>query len=122
MVEAEGKVEGGVAVPGTFGIEKHRPGRADQDVLGAHVSMDQGEPGRRRFLHDPGERAGEVGMGAGGGLQIGLQADGVEDPVGGEAHGDVVAPGGAGVDGGDRGGDIARVFGVGPALAQLLLP
>ena len=42
VVEAEGEVEGRVAVPGAFGVEEHRPVRPDQDVLRADVAMHQG--------------------------------------------------------------------------------
>ena len=61
-------------------------------------------------------------MGARRGFQIGLEADGVEYGVRREAPRDVVAPGGRGVDGGERRGDAPRVVGLGAAPAQLLLP
>ena len=48
VVEAEREVEGRVAVPGAFGVEKHRPARTDQDVFRADIAMDQREAGARR--------------------------------------------------------------------------
>src|SRR5690606_22012534 len=41
VVEAEGKLEGRVATGGAFGVEKDRPRVRGEDVLGAHVAMDQ---------------------------------------------------------------------------------
>ena len=39
VVQAEGDVEGGVAIPGAFGIEEYRTARAGEDVLRADVAM-----------------------------------------------------------------------------------
>ncbi len=41
VVEAEGQVEGRLAVPGAFGIEQHRSGRANEDVLRTDVAVHQ---------------------------------------------------------------------------------
>ena len=39
VIEQERDVESGIAVPGAFGVDDHRPMRADQDVLGARVPV-----------------------------------------------------------------------------------
>ena len=88
MVEAEGEVEGRIAVPGAFRVEKDRPGGADQDVLRADIAMDKGdargEPSPRRA-----PRAGrEVRMALGGGVEIGVEPDRPEDVSGVEVSGD----------------------------------
>ena len=41
VVEAEGEVEGRIAPPGAFGVEKHRASGPDQDVLRADVAVHQ---------------------------------------------------------------------------------
>jgi hypothetical protein len=41
VVEAEGEIEGRVAVPGALGVEEDRAARASEDVLRADIAMHQ---------------------------------------------------------------------------------
>ena len=98
VIEAEREIERGIAPPGALGIEEHRSVRAAQDVLRADIAVHQrtlvGLGGGDEVV----KRRREVGMRAGGRDQIGLQADVVEDPVGGEVGRDRGIGGGGGVD------------------------
>ena len=55
MVEAEGEIEGRVAIPGALGIEKDWAGRTDEDVLRADIAMDQRQRRRRRAVGERNE-------------------------------------------------------------------
>src|SRR5688572_21729050 len=106
MVQAEGEVEGRIAVPGAFRIEKHRSTRANEDVLRADVAVHEAQSGACRALHERLELRFKVAMGEAGGDQIGLEADGMEDRVGGKALGNLRTARGRRVDGGERGADL----------------
>lgn len=41
MIEAEREIEGGISVPGAFGIGEHRSVAGHDDVLWADVSVDE---------------------------------------------------------------------------------
>ncbi len=61
VVQDEREVERGIAEPGAFGVEDHRPLGADQEVLGTEVAVDE-HPSRRRGRRDqPSQRVREVG-------------------------------------------------------------
>ena len=64
----------------------------------------------------------QVGMRAAGRHQVGLQADVVEDPVGGEVRRDGGVRGGGGMDARERIGDPGGERRIGVAVAQLRLP
>ena len=122
VVQAEGDVERGVAVPGALGVEKHRAAGPDEDVLGAHVAVHQGEPRLRRRRGEAGEARAQVGVPLGGGEQVGLEADGVEDAGGVEAVAQVPAAGGCAVNRREPGAHLARRRFVRVAPAELRLP
>ena len=82
MVEAEGEVEGGIAHRGAFGVEDHRAFGPDQDVLGADIAVDQrragARPGGVERVGERGEARRKVGVHAGGGEEVGFDAERVE--------------------------------------------
>ena len=81
----------GIAVPRAFGVEDHRAGRADQDVLRAEVAVHQHPPGARRRGDQRQQPRAEVRMRARGRHEIGVEPDRVEQRVGREARRDVRA-------------------------------
>ena len=101
MVEAEGEIEGRVAVPGAFGVEEHRAARPDQDVFRADVAMHQRAAACAAVISaSRPSGAGEIGMRAARGDQIRLDADRVETVVGGEVARDRGIAGRRGMDAG----------------------
>lgn len=84
--------------------------------------MDEDELGAAGTPRQPLERTREVGMSAGGGQEIGFEADGVENSVGCEAARDLGVEGGGSVDAHQpftyRGSQIR----LGATVAQLALP
>lgn len=122
MVEQEGEVEGGVAIPGYFAIEQDHARGRDHEVFGAEVAVDEAEA-----------RLGEpLGLGIEEGLQIGVALAG-GDEVRVDAELDEVGSGGKGalglgvasrvsVDGAEDGCGAEGVFNVDLAAEHLLLP
>ena len=122
VIEAEGGIEGRIAVPGAFGIDEHRPARTDQDVLRADVAVDEGTSGRCR---DPDQRVEtplQIAMHFSGGHQIGLEPDGVEAFVRRECLRDVFFPGGCRMDAGRALGDRLRGAFRNDSVSQLVFP
>ena len=78
MVQHKGQIESRVAVPSTFGIQKHGAMRALQDVFGAHVAMHQGVFVRQSLLHQAVQSVGAIGVAQGGGVEVGVKANGDE--------------------------------------------
>jgi hypothetical protein len=62
MIEAESKIESRVAVPGTFRVKEHRPLPPMEDVLRAHVAMDEGTLRRERRVAEAIQEVGKIGM------------------------------------------------------------
>jgi hypothetical protein len=79
-------VERRVAPPGAFGVDQHRPLRADQDVLRADVAVHQRDGVRLRRLHQRLDPRREVRVARRGREQVGLEADVEEDRVGRETR------------------------------------
>ena len=84
MIKAEGEIEGGIAEPGAFGVEEHRPSRASKNVLRTDVAVNQRALRRERHAASSSKRDGKLGMGTGRRAQIGLDADRLERLVIGE--------------------------------------
>ena len=84
MVETERNIEGGIAEPGAFGVEEHRPELAIKDVLRAHVAVNQRAFGRKRCPRERLEARRQRRVGAAGRAEIGLDADRLERAVVGE--------------------------------------
>ena len=98
MIETEGEIEGGVAEPGAFGVEEHRPLGALQDVLGADVAVNQRPLRRERRMRELVETRGKLRMGAAGRAQVRLDADRLERGVVGEGGGNIRIGGAARMD------------------------
>ncbi len=120
--QAEGQVEGGVAPAGAFGIEKHRPSRPVQDVLGTDVAMDQGEPCGERQCGEGLEPCGEVGMRARRRPEVGLDADRFEGRLVGELPRQPGLRRAAPVDRDERRPDRSREAGIGVTGHQFGFP
>ena len=82
MVEAEAQVKCGVAKLGTFRIDKHRSCRANENVLGADIAMNQGELSPFRSLCERIELCSYLRMGASGRKQIRLYPYRVKNGIG----------------------------------------
>ena len=76
VIETEGEIERRIAVPGAFGVEKHRTARPDEDVLRTDIAVHQRQPGSAVRRRRP--SLGEFWMRPDGGDQIGLDADRVK--------------------------------------------
>jgi hypothetical protein len=122
VVQAEGDIEGRVAVPGALGVEEHRSPRGHEDVLRADVAVNQRHMRSSSTAYQSHQLLFEIGMLPGRRNEIGLETDGVEDLVGREAPGDLGVAGGGGVDAGEGGADFRGEGGIGIAAAQPLLP
>ena len=122
MIGAERQVERGIADARTLGIQEHRAVRPDEDVLRADVTVDHHQPGRCGPLAQTEQRPAQVGMPGGGRLEVGLEADGVEDVVAGKASCDLDAAGGRRVDRREPAADLGREVRVSVPVAQLALP
>ena len=75
MIQAERQIESRVAPPGAFGVEQHRAGGADQDVLGADVAVNQGALVRLRLFDQRLQAMREIGVVLRRGQQVRLEAD-----------------------------------------------
>ena len=122
MIEAKGKIKSGVAPPGAFRIQKHRPRWATQDILRADIAMHQRALAARGDSRDIFQNTRQIRMRAGGCQQIGFQADGVENLICRESFGQRGMQGGMGVDGCDAPPDFASESGIRMAIAQPRLP
>ena len=122
MVETERQIERRVAEPRAFGVEKDGSLGADQDVLRAHVAMDEREPGRERVARQCHQRCFEGGVGARGRFQIRLEANGMKHGVVGEPLRNRSRVRGGRVDRGDDPADARRERLVDLSLRELGLP
>ncbi len=86
MVEAEGDIERRVAEPGALGIEQHRAGRPEQDVLWAHVAVHDRQVRGGGPVGEGGKPVLEIGVGPRRDAQVGVDPERVEVLVGGERH------------------------------------
>jgi hypothetical protein len=89
VVQHEGKVERGIAVPGAFGVDQHRTAGSEQHVLRADVPVHDRQVSaggaRDHFL----EVAREIEMASCGGHQVRLDAQRPEIVIGGEPAGEL---------------------------------
>ena len=99
MIQAEREIERRVAVPGALRIQKHRPARRDEDVLGADIAVHEADLRFGGALRERLEAGSEIRMRSRGGEEIRLEPDGVKDGVGGELPGDICPMRGGAVDG-----------------------
>jgi hypothetical protein len=97
VVQHEGQVERGIAVPGAFGVDQHRAAGAEQHVLRAHVPVHERQPGPGGARDHVLEVAREAGMAPGGGHQVRLDAQRPEVVIGGEPAGELPVARAAGV-------------------------
>jgi hypothetical protein len=127
VVQHEGKVERGIAVPGAFGVDQHRAARAEQHVLRADVPVHERQPGpggaRDHFL----EVAREAGMAPCGSHQVRLDAQCPEIVIGGEPAGELPVARAPGVQPADEiadGSGLLRPHGAGqqPGLPHRVVP
>src|SRR6478609_10924260 len=84
MIETEGKIEGGVAEPGAFGVKEHRSGRALENILRTDVAVNKRTLGRQRRMRELIEARCKLRVRAAGRAQIRLEADRLERVVVGE--------------------------------------
>ena len=122
MIEAEGEIEGRVAVPGAFGIEEDRAMRPGHDVLGADVAMDQGQLRRRRPVGQSFELRGKRRVTPSGGAEIRLEPQRLEQRAGREHRRDCRIAGGGAVDRREPLADRGREAEIDAARHQLRLP
>src|SRR5262245_29660444 len=122
MVEAKGEIEGRIAEPCAFGVEKHRPFRTDEDVFRRDVAMDQRLAVLQGALDKIEQRVGYVRMFRGSEFQIGLQPDRLEYRIVVEIRGYVGLAGSARMDHAQASPDLSCKSGVCPACLQLALP
>src|SRR5690606_9458408 len=122
MVETEGNVEGGIAVPGAFGIEQDRPGRAGKDVLRADIAMDEGNAAAERLARQIVQLRGNLRMTQRRSAEIGLEADAAENVVRRKfpRHCRIVRR--CRMDRGEDAADLRREAGIDMAGQQLFLP
>ena len=85
MVEAEGEIEGRIAVPGTFRVQQYWTLRRHQYVFRAEIAMHQRELGACGGCCDFVQPRGTVRMARRRGEQIGLQPDRLKNVIVGEA-------------------------------------
>src|SRR6202023_36501 len=78
MIETEGKIEGGIAEPRAFGVEKHRSIRTFKDVLRADVAVNQSALRRERRMRELVEACFKLRVRAASRAQIGFDADRLE--------------------------------------------
>src|SRR6202042_2450874 len=84
MIKAEGKIESGIAEPGAFGVEEHRPGKSLEDVLRTDVAVNQSALRRQRRTREFVESRCELRVRAASRAQIRLDSDRFERLVVGE--------------------------------------
>jgi hypothetical protein len=97
VIQHEGKVERGIAVPGTFGVDQHRTAGSEQHVLRADVPVHERQAGPGGTRDHVLEVARELRMAPGGGHQVRLDAQRMEIVVGGEPAGELPVARAAGV-------------------------
>ena len=122
MVQAESQIKGRIAVPRALGVEEYRTVARDENVFRTDVAMHQAVLGSGGALRQPLQRGCEIGMPGGRGDEVGLEADGVEDGIGGEGRRDVGFAGGCGVDRGKAGANLGSERRIGAAFAQQRFP
>ena len=89
VVQHEGKVERGIAVPGAFGVDQHRTAGSEQHVLRADVPVHHRQAGAGGARDHVLEVAREAGMAPCGGHQVRLDAQRPEIVIGGEPAGEL---------------------------------
>ena len=122
MVEAEGQVERGVAVPGAFGVQKDRAIRSREDILRADVSVYESYARCEGSGGKVEQRSGRLRMASGGGFKVGFETDGVEDRPGGETCGNRGVARGFGVDRNQTPADLGREPQIDVAIAEAFFP
>ena len=94
----------------------------DEDVLGADVAVDQRELGARGRRNHSEDALGEFGVTLGGGAQIGIETESLDQVVGGEFCGDLGIVEGRGVDAAEEARDARGHSRIGAARQHLGLP
>ncbi len=122
MIEAEGEVEGRIAPPGGLGVEKDWAIRADEDVLGANVAVDERQAGGGGPLDQGRQFSGHRRLTPARRQEVGVEPQRTEDVVGGEFLGDIAAASGGGVDPAQTVADRRGHGGIDLAGKQLPLP
>ena len=124
VVEAEGGIEGRIAIPGALGIEQHRVAVAprDEDVLGADVAVHQRDPRRRRLGQHRENGPGQARLARRERPQIGIEPQRIEQIVRreGGSGGRIVE--GRGMDAAQRLGNGARRRRIGTPGQEFGLP
>src|SRR5581483_8292807 len=122
MVEAEGRVESRIAVPGAFGVEEHRAKRAGHDVLRTDIAVDERARRRGGAIGECVERSRHVAMAPSGRAEIGIEPERLEDPASRECRRYRHIAGGRGVDGGEPAAHRGRKSDIDLARHQGRLP
>ena len=122
MLEAEAEIEGRIAVPGTFGIDENRSFGSAENILRTNVAMDQGLAGLAGALGQADQGHGQVRMPVGGGHQIGFQAHGIENGIGGKGFDDIRPARRRAMNGRQHAADPTGKVRIGAAVAQFQFP
>ncbi len=122
VVEAEGEIEGRVAVPRALGVEEHRALRADEDVLRAHIPVHQCKSCSCRSCDQIFQYRRKSGMNLRSSQEIGLEADGMEILVGVEFRGAVLVAGSRRMDARKAAADLRGEVAVGAAFGEFGFP
>ena len=84
VIEAECQVESRVAVPCALGVQEHWTTRPTENVFWTDIAVHQSQLSRSGDAYEFFQRCGEVGMCACSGIQVGFEANGKENVIGGE--------------------------------------
>src|ERR1019366_3926429 len=117
MIQAEGRMESRITIPGALRVEQYRTLRANQDVLGTDIPVYQRVFGSRRSFDQPVQGLSEIGMAKGGGFQIRLQAQAMENRIRGKLSSDSGVMSRGSMNEREEPAELSGECGIGPAVA-----